>query len=260
MAHDASRASLPQPVERSRLAETDRLGYVGEVNRPGSSSATARTEALASAPPPSAVPPLTIENLTRRWGGRAVVHDFDLSLTHGERLALCGPNGSGKTTILRCVAGTVTPTSGSISVHGYLAGSREARRLMGVSLSQERSFYLRLSGQDNLVFAAGIRGIDRTEALRRIAQLDDELELGSILSKRVDRCSTGMVQQLAFARALIGRPRLLLLDESTKSLDRAAIERFWRTIESRPEVALVIATHNEDDVARCHRRLDLATS
>jgi ABC-type multidrug transport system ATPase subunit len=205
------------------------------------------------------VAPLLIEGLTRSFGGRDVVSGFDLSLVHGERLALCGPNGSGKTTILRCVAGTVTPTSGSISVHGHEAGSREARRLLGVSLSQERSFYLRLSGEENLVFAAGIRGVDRTEANRRIAELDDELELGSILSKRVDRSSTGMVQRLAFARALIGRPRLLLLDESTKSLDHAAVGRFWRSIESRPDVAVVIATHNEDDVARCHRRLDLPT-
>ena len=229
------------------------------MNRPGSVSATVRTGGSAAPAPSLAVAPLQIESLTRSWGGRDVVLDFDLSLAHGERLALCGPNGSGKTTILRCVAGTVTPTRGSISVHGHRAGSREARRLLGVSLSQERSFYLRLSGQDNLVFAAGIRGVDRNEANRRIAELDDELELGSILSKRVDRCSTGMVQRLAFARALIGRPRLLLLDESTKSLDSAAVERFWRVIESRPDVTLVIATHNEDDVARCHRRVDLTT-
>lgn len=229
------------------------------MNRPGSFSATVRTGGSAAPAHSSAVAPLLIQSLTRSWGGRDVVLDFDLSLVHGERLALCGPNGSGKTTILRCVAGTVTPTRGSISVHGHRAGSREARRLLGVSLSQERSFYLRLSGEDNLVFAAGIRGVDRNEANRRIAELDDELELGSILSKRVDRCSTGMVQRLAFARALIGRPQLLLLDESTKSLDSAAVERFWRVIESRPDVTLVIATHNEDDVARCHRRVDLTT-
>ena len=203
---------------------------------------------------------LLIEGLGRSFGKREVVRDLNVSLARGERLALCGPNGSGKTTILRCVAGTVSPTTGRVAVLGFPAGSRDARRLIGVSLSQERSFYLRLSGEDNLLFAAGVRGIDRREALRRISRLDDELELGQILRKRVDRCSTGMVQQLALARALVHDPALLVLDESTRSLDTDALDRFWRAIEARPSAALLIATHRDDDVARCHRRLDLHES
>jgi ABC-type multidrug transport system ATPase subunit len=203
---------------------------------------------------------VVIEGLGRRFSGREVLSNLDASLALGERLALCGPNGSGKTTIIRCVAGTLTPTTGRIAVLGHPAGSREARRLIGVSLSQERSFYLRLSGEENLLFAAGVRSVSPKEAARRVARLADELQLSDILAKRVDRCSTGMVQQLAFARALIGHPRVLLLDEPTRSLDTAATERFWRAIQARPEVALVIATHREDDVARCHGRLDLSCS
>ena len=133
----------------------------------------------------------------------------------------------------------------------------EARRWTGVSLSQERSFYLRLSGRDNLLFFAGVRGIRRGDAVRMVEALEEELELGAILAKRVDRCSTGMVQQLAFARALIGVPRILLLDEPTRSLDAEATERLWRAVEARPHLALLIATHREDDVARCQRRIDL---
>ena len=203
---------------------------------------------------------LLIEGLGRRFRQREVLRGLDASLAPGERLALCGPNGSGKTTVIRCVAGTLTPTTGRIAVLGHPAGSRDARRLIGVSLSQERSFYLRLSGRDNLLFAAGVRGIGRKDAARQIARLDDELELGVILDERVDRCSTGMVQQLAFARALIGEPRLLLLDEPTRSLDTAAVERFWRAIDARPHVGVLIATHRDDDVARCHGRLHLSCS
>jgi ABC-type lipoprotein export system ATPase subunit len=87
--------------------------------------------------------------------------------------------------------------------------------------------------------------------------LEQELELGDILAKRVDRCSTGMVQQLAFARALLGVPRILLLDEPTRSLDTEATARLWRAIEARPHLAVIIATHRDDDVARCQRRIDL---
>ena len=134
----------------------------------------------------------------------------------------------------------------------------EARRWTGVSLSQDRSFYLRLSGRNNLLFFAGVRGIRREDAAPMVAALEQELELGAILAKRVDRCSTGMVQQLAFARALIGTPRLLLLDEPTRSLDADATERLWRAVEARPHLAVLIATHRNDDVARCHRRLYLS--
>jgi ABC-type multidrug transport system ATPase subunit len=155
------------------------------------------------------------------------------------------------------VAGTVAPTEGRVTVLGHVAGSREARRIVGVSLSQERSFYLRLSGRENLLFAAGVRGISRSEAIRRVNALERELELSAILAERVDRCSTGMVQQLAFARALVGEPAVLLLDEPTRSLDAQAHDRLWHAIDARPGVTLVVATHRDEDVLRCHRRLDL---
>ena len=200
---------------------------------------------------------LSVEGVARRFGERNVVDGFDLQLRAGERVALCGPNGSGKTTILRCIAGTVSATRGRMTVLGHQAGSIEARRSTGVSLSEERSFYLRLSGRDNLLFFAGIHGIGRSNARRLVKSLEDELELGAILGKRVDRCSTGMVQQLAFARTLIGSPRLLLLDEPTRSLDTEATERLWQAAEARPHLAVFMATHRDDDVARCHRRLDL---
>jgi ABC-type multidrug transport system ATPase subunit len=203
-------------------------------------------------------PILTVESLARRFGGRDVVAGLDLDLRAGDRVALCGPNGAGKTTVLRCLAGTVAPTRGSVTVVGHPAGSLEARRRTGVSLSQDRSFYLRLSGRNNLLFFAGVRGIPRNEAVRIVDALEQELELGAILAKRVDRCSTGMVQQLAFARALLGTPRLLLLDEPTRSLDVEATERLWRAVEARPHLALLIATHRDDDVARCQRRIDLS--
>jgi ABC-2 type transport system ATP-binding protein len=200
---------------------------------------------------------LSVEGLARRFGGRDVVAGLDLELGAGERVALCGANGAGKTTVLRCIAGTVSPSSGRIIVLDHPAGSLEARRWTGVSLSQDRSFYLRLSGRNNLLFFAGVRGMSRGDADRMVDALEQELELGDILAKRVDRCSTGMVQQLAFARALLGVPRILLLDEPTRSLDAEATARLWRAVEARPHLAVIIATHRDDDVARCQRRIDL---
>ncbi len=201
--------------------------------------------------------PLSIERFRRAFGKRDVIRDLDILLAKGERLALLGENGSGKTTVLRSIAGTLTPSSGRIKIFDQPAGSREARSLIGVSLSQDRSFYLRLSGRENLLFAAGVRGIPRRDAARRVDGLEEELELTAILAQRVDRCSTGMIQQLAFARALVGDPSLLLLDEPTRSLDEHAHERLWRAIEARPDLTVVMATHRDDDANRCHRQLEL---
>jgi ABC-type multidrug transport system ATPase subunit len=201
---------------------------------------------------------LVVEGLARRFGTHEVVHSLDLTLSPGERIALRGPNGSGKTTVLRCIAGTITPSAGRISIGGHPAGSIEARRLVGVSLSQERSFYLRLTGQDNLLFFARLRYPSNRDALRRVAALEEELELAEILRERVDRCSTGMTQQIAFARALIGEPRVLLLDEPTRSLDDGAVDRLWRALDGRRDrVALLIATHRPDDVERCESQVEL---
>lgn len=203
-------------------------------------------------------PILAIEELCRSFGRREVVRSLDLKIAAGERVALRGPNGSGKTTVLRCIAGTLTPTSGRIRVGPHEAGTVEARRLVGVSLSQERSFYLRLSGRQNLLFFARVRGYGAREASRSVASLGEELQLENILAQRVDRCSTGMIQQLALARALISDPALLLLDEPTRSLDQDAFGRLWASLDRRPETALLIATHNEEDVERCHQQIALA--
>jgi ABC-type multidrug transport system ATPase subunit len=200
---------------------------------------------------------LSIRALERRFGEREVVRKLDLSLGPGERVALWGPNGSGKTTVLRCVAGTLSPTHGEIRVGEHPAGELDARRLVGSSLSQERSFYLRLSGHANLLFFARLRFGDEREAARRLAALEEELELQEIAPQRVDRCSSGMIQQLGLARALLGDPKLLLLDEPTKSLDVDARARLWRALERRSQTAVVMATHLEEDLGHCDQRVDL---
>jgi ABC-2 type transport system ATP-binding protein len=200
---------------------------------------------------------LEVAQLGRRFGAREVLRDIDISLGPGERLAVTGPNGSGKTTLLRCVSGTLIPSSGQVRICGHEAGSVQARRHLGISLSQERSFYLRLSGRENLRYFARLRYRSEQSAKRTVDVLVEELELGAIAAQRVDRCSTGMVQQLALARALLGQPALLALDEPTRSLDEGAVNRLWAALDRRPQTTVLIATHRDDDAARCGGRLNL---
>jgi ABC-2 type transport system ATP-binding protein len=204
----------------------------------------------------TAPPVLTVVGLTRSFGERSVVRNLDLTVEAGDRIALWGPNGSGKTTVIRCIAGTLAPSSGSILVSGHEAGSIGARRLLGVSLAQERSFYLRMSGRMNLLFFARLRLPDEQRAVRAVDALADELELHEILATRADACSAGMLQQLALARAFLGDPMLILLDEPTRSLDVAAVERMWAALDRRPSAAIVVASHNLDDVDKCGSRIE----
>jgi len=200
---------------------------------------------------------LDVSGLSRAFGSKQVVTDLSLALDEGERVALRGPNGSGKTTILRCITGAVIPDAGEITVRGHPAGSMGARHLLGVSLSQERSFYMRLTGLDNLLFFARLRHSTQARAMRDVRALEEELEIAHILQERLDRCSTGMLQQLAFARAMLGSPSVFLLDEPTRSLDTGAVGRVWDAVERRAETAVLIATHREDDLDHCHSQIDL---
>jgi len=196
---------------------------------------------------------IVVDRLTREFGGVRVLDGLSLSVSAGERLAVRGPNGAGKTTLLRCLFGTVTPTSGRVVIDGHDAGTVAARMLIGASLGQERSFFLRLTGLDNLRFFGRLRGIGEAE----VVAVSEELQLQDVARKRIDQYSTGQLQQLAFARALLGDPPVLLLDEPTRSLDTAARERFWAALDRRRGCAAVIATHVEDDLLRTDRELEL---
>jgi ABC-2 type transport system ATP-binding protein len=199
---------------------------------------------------------LHAENLTRRFGERTI-GPLDLSLEPGDRVALLGPNGAGKSTLLRCLAGTLRATGGTATVGGHDAGTRAARALVGVSLAAERSYALRLTGYENLLVAGRMRGAPRAEATRQVDALVEELELEAIAGRRVDECSAGMVQQVSLARALIGEPPLLLLDEPTRSLDEAAHSRLWGCLDRRERTAVLVASHDRADAARCHGVVEL---
>ena len=208
--------------------------------------------------PRDAANPLEVAGVHRAFKGRGeVLKGLSFTAQEGDRIALTGPNGSGKSTLLRCIAGSMKPTAGTITVYDHPAGSVAARDLIGVSLSQERSFYLRLTCEQNLAYFANLRRDLPDRAKDHVKAIVKEIAIEDFARQRVDRCSTGMVQQLTFARALLGDPKVLLLDEPTRSLDKNAVERLWAALDRRPECIVVIATHREEDVARCGTHIDL---
>lgn len=191
---------------------------------------------------------IAVESLTRGFPGHPVLERVSLRVEPGERLVLHGPNGSGKTTLLRTVLGTLEPEAGTVTVGGHPVGSLAARRLVGASLSQERSFYMRLTGRENLLLYARLRGLGKRKAAAHVRRLSEELALDRVVSRRTDRCSTGQLQLLAFARALVGESPVLLLDEPTRSLDEAARARLWAALGRRSSTAVIVASHLDEDL------------
>lgn len=203
---------------------------------------------------------IQIRELRKSFLGRNVLDGFSLAVESGQRVALVGPNGSGKTTVLRCVAGTVIPDGGSIEIDGRVAGSSSVRDHVTVSFAQERAFYLRLCGRENLLIFSRLRHRTEREAVKQVDALEEELSLREIGRQRADRCSSGMLQQLSIARALLGLPRLILLDEPTRSLDTSAAKRLWDALDNRPGLTVLTATHAPEDIARCDQQVDLRKS
>ena len=200
---------------------------------------------------------IEVRGLTRRFGARTVLDQINLTIGVGERAGIWGPNGSGKTTLLRCLAGTLTPSAGHALVLGRPSGSRAARHALGVCLGQERAFYARLSGRENLLFAARLR-MRPGSVTHAVAAVCDELALGPFIDRPVERCSSGMRARLALARALLGDPGIILLDEPARSLDDPASQLVQAALGRRPGLTVVIASPRRDDLAWCSRVIDLA--
>jgi ABC-2 type transport system ATP-binding protein len=156
--------------------------------------------------------------LTKRYGDRAAVNGVDLTVRSGEIYGFLGPNGAGKTTTLRMLLGLVRPSSGEATVLGHAPGAPAALAAIG-ALVEGPGFYPYLSGRANLRVLARYRGLDDVAVSAALEQVD----LASRAGDRYRSYSLGMKQRLGVAAALLGRPRLLILDEPTNGLDPAGM-------------------------------------
>lgn len=195
---------------------------------------------------PSSDGPRLLEatGLRRAYGRRQVLRDIDLTVAAGEAVAVAGPNGAGKTTLLRVLAGLARPDRGEVRVEGQplRRDSPEIRRAVGL-VSHQTLLYDDLTLHENLTFAARLYGLATPAAAARSAL--DEAGLGARADESPRRLSRGLAQRAAIARALLHRPRVLLLDEPFTALDAAASERLRDELRARREqgLGIVLVTH-----------------
>ena len=189
-----------------------------------------------------------------------VLRGVSCAVREGEFFGLLGPNGAGKTTLFKILATLVLPDSGSATIAGFdvVQNAREVRRVLSPVIADERSLYWRLSSCANLELYGALQGLDRSDARRRAGELLEVVGLDDTGEKMVGSFSSGMKQRLLIARALIAYPRVLLLDEPTRSLDPVSARRFRaflsEEIVGRQRCTVLLATHNaEEALELCDR-------
>jgi ABC-2 type transport system ATP-binding protein len=186
--------------------------------------------------------------------------NIHLEIKRGGSVAFLGPNGAGKTSLLKLIGGLLLPTQGSGSVNGEdtMKHNARARQSVGYVINEERSFYWRLTGMQNLEFFGALDNLSGKMLKERIGVLLDLVGLTDAAHKQVGAYSSGMKQKLAIARGLLAEPDILILDEPTRTLDPIASEELCdfivNDLYARLHKTLLIATHNLDIVP------DLCTS
>jgi ABC-2 type transport system ATP-binding protein len=211
----------------------------------------------------SAPPAVALADVTRRFAGARRAQHADvialnrvsLRIEAGDLFGLLGPNGAGKTTLLRLVSTLLVPSAGRVWVSGFDAAGqpREVRRRIGVVLGGERSVYWRLTGRENLMYAAALHGLPAPVARDRAAALLALVDLADRAEDLVERYSTGMRLRLALARALVHDPPVLVLDEPTAGLDPQAasgIRTLLVALSRERSRTTIMATHNLDEAER----------
>ena len=202
----------------------------------------------------------------RFWSKRRQVEalgGIDLKIGVGEIFGLVGRNGYGKTTLIKCVAGMILPSVGQVRVFGHdtVEDGADVRKLIGWVGAEERSFYLRLTSRQNLMFFARLQGMTETHAKIEIERLAGVLQCEEYLDRRVHELSTGNRQRVSIIRGMLHGPRLLILDEPTRSLDPFAAVALRKTLVSWVGEAegrsILITSHHLDEIQSVSHRIGI---
>ncbi len=199
---------------------------------------------------------LTISALTKSFQGVNALTDVTLSVAPGERVALLGHNGAGKSTMMKIILGLIPATAGRVEVCGAAPGSPQALRQVAY-LPENAAFHPALTGEEQLHHYLALRGESRKLAL----PLLERVGLHAAAKRRIGTYSKGMRQRVGLAQALIGHPRLLVLDEPTSGLDPVSRRDFYTLLDglAAEGASILLSSHALTEVeARTDRILILS--
>ena len=199
-----------------------------------------------------------IENLSKRFDDFVAVDDVSLEIRRGEIFCLLGGSGSGKTTLLRMLAGFETPTSGRILVDGRDMSTVPPYERPVNMMFQSYALFPHMTVQKNIAFGLEQEGLRNDEIKRRVGEILDIVKMGSFGARKPHQLSGGQRQRIALARALVKRPKLLLLDEPLAALDRKLREHTQFeliNIQKALGVTFIVVTHDQEEAMTLATRM-----
>ncbi len=195
---------------------------------------------------------VVVTGLVVRRGRSETLHGVDARIPEGQVVGLLGPSGAGKTTLMRTIIGAQRTASGTVEVFGRRAGHAALRRELGY-MAQSSAIYDDLTVEQNLDYFRRVLGASKTD----VARVVDEVGLGSVSRNLAAQLSGGQRSRVSLGIALLGTPRLLVLDEPTVGLDPVLREELWGLFARLAEMGttLLVSSHVMDEARRCDRLL-----
>lgn len=209
----------------------------------------------AAAPAPTEVSQIHTEGLVKTFGERTVVSGINLHFAAGEVVGLLGPNGAGKTTTFYMIVGLEPATSGKVSLDGQdvTRMRMHQRAKLGIGyLPQEASVFRKLSVEENILAIAEVVGVPRKDRPARVRQHLEELSLGHVAKQKAYTLSGGERRRLEIARALVAKPKFLLMDEPFAAIDPisvAEVQKIILQLKARG-IGVVVTDHNVRETLR----------
>ncbi|TBB81063.1 polyamine ABC transporter ATP-binding protein [Rhizobium ruizarguesonis] len=207
--------------------------------------------------------PISIAGVTKSYGPLKVLSEINLHIRSGEFMTLLGPSGSGKTTLLMTIAGFIRPDSGSLKF-GDEEMILRAPHLRGVGMMfQNYALFPHMSVQANIAYPLKIRGEDRETIKARVRDVLETVQLGGYGSRRISELSGGQRQRIALARAIVFKPKILLMDEPLSALDknlRELMQLELRTMHEQLGMTTVLVTHDQREALTMSDRIAVLRS
>lgn len=191
---------------------------------------------------------IELKNIAKSFGKQNVLKNINLNVQQGQIVGLIGPSGSGKSTIIKIALGMEVADKGTAEIFEAKMPNRKLLSKIGY-MAQTDTLYMTLTGFENLKFYAKMKGIKSSELQLQIDHVAEVVDLKDALNKRVEGYSGGMMRRLSLGIALLGNPKLLILDEPTVGIDPALRRKIWRELKriKNNGQSILITTHVMDE-------------